>query len=636
MHTGQIIADDFVLQQLLFQDATGELWRALESQAGRLVILRFIPQELINDLSFLFELKRHADLQKSFACPHAVMIHRVLDLPGLGPVFVMPHVDGPFLDQYASQWITVQGKFPYNLLFDVFQPVANALDIAREKGILHQSLSPKKIIVSPNEGVHVFDFELSGMIRRRLHAKGINWSHVEADMIRYLPPEELINDQPEAIDSSCDQYALAMIIEELLLKKVFIDSRTGDLKKQIFEKQAPRISNCPVHVNAALQRALQKNPEDRLLSCVQFMDALGGLIPVTVPKPTPFRQPKVRSKPTKTKMSNPIGSSNTPPNPSSVAPSVSNRDSVVSFDRISSDANKASAQRIEGKIKQERRWRQLFMLWNVLILIACLVVFVCFRNHLSSVWRQRVQGTVETDNSGNSEGKPKRRTYGSVKQDQSRSNRKRQEKEVDFNESNESSFSEIQGLAPVDNLPDEIRFIGISKNGKKIAFVIDASSSMGDGKMTPWSYVCGELVHSFRDLNESQFFQVVYYDEQSHRMQLDEQSDSWISANEQTKKQVYQFLKQHKPSGRSNPILALEDALSMNPDVVFLLSEQKSVKLSSAEINKIKQAAGRHAVNVVEIGGGPESDPSSSLRQLAQATRGEYRWINGDLHGLAR
>lgn len=628
MYTGQVIANEFVLQQLLFQDATGELWRALESNAGRLVVLRFIPKELINDLDFLLELKRRADSQKLFSYPHAVMVHRVLDLPDLGPVFVMRHVDGPFLDQYSAQWIDVQGRFPYNLLFDVFQPVANALDNARGKGILHQNLSPKKIIVSSNEGVQVYDFELSAMIRRRLNKKGINSSSTDSDLIRYLPPEELNNEEIETTDVSCDQYALAVIIEELLFRRPFFDSQRGDLRKQIVEKQPPMLSECPAYVNAALQRSLQKNPRNRLQSCVQFMDALGGLIPVTNTVTSPKEQ-LISSQCKEMNMSNQKKLSDTL--------SASNKDSIVSFDRISSDAKQVSARKIEGKIKQERRWRQLFFLWNLLILIACIVAFICFRDHLSRVWRQRVQETIETKDSVYEE-KQNRRTYGSVMQDQEqpRLRRKQQEKEVDFSESNESSFSGIKGLGEIENTPDEIRFIGIPQSGKKIVFVIDASSAMGGDKLTPWSYACGELAYSFKDLNETQSFQVVYYDEQSHRLALDEQLIPWISANEQTKKLAYQFLKQYKPIGRANIVIALKDAFSLKPDVVFLLSDQKSTKPSSEDIDKIQKWAGKLTINVIEIGNGQESGSHSAFQQLAKATQGEYRWVNSALHGLER
>jgi hypothetical protein len=213
----------------------------------------------------------------------------------------------------------------------------------------------------------------------------------------------------------------------------------------------------------------------------------------------------------------------------------------------------------------------------------------------------------------------------------------RKKKEINFDDSNATSFS-IQGLEDTASVPDEIRFAGTSGTGKKIVFVLDSTNIMGSGAATPWSFACDELAFSFKDLNNTQQFQVLFFAEEPDFLQSAQGEIRWISSDPQNKKESFDFLKKHNPSGSGNAFAALKEALTLNPDAVFFLTTQKSTPLSEAETEALKTLLGTlpktAPIHTVEIGEGMENSGKSSFQKLADITKGQYRWVNVNIRGM--
>lgn len=639
MQKGQVIAHEFMLQRSLDEGPTGEVWRALELNVGRLVRLRFLPETFADDDDAMELMRNRFETVKLFDHPHVVAPERLVETSASTPFLVSRFVDGPFLDDYAEQWIRAEGSFPFNLIFDVLRPVASALDEAKARNLVHRSLSPRTIVVSQAEGVRLFDFDLVGIVRERLERNDPVFFTLNAKSSRYLAPEQLLE---EPVTPQTDQYSLGTLVAELLLHRPLIDLDSVDqLRPRILTSPPPMLTGQPDHVNAALQRALQKNPAERFSSCVRFLDGLTEPVAATPPSVSlspeqaapPILSPVFSSVAVSTEASGieaPIVVSPPPlfENTPVVAASKTKSESFMSFKNISSAANKSTAETISPKIKKERNVQRMFYVWNIAVLVGCLVAAFVFRDY---IFRPSRQGSGDTGSAVGRDASPSGgRTANKSRSARNRSSRKK--KEEDFSESNVSAFRNIGG----NEAPDEVRFIGTSGRGKKIVFVVDASDVMAHAKGAPWEYILKELVFSFKDLNASQRFQVVYYHENADLLPGGQGPDHWIPVSPENLKNAHRFLKTVKASGHGNPAKALEKARTLRPDQIFFLSDRRSTALTPSEIKALKSPAGSAPIHAVEIGSGMEPNAATPIRSLAQACRGEYKWVNGDLHGLAR
>jgi serine/threonine protein kinase len=427
MQPGQLILGEFLLQRLLSENQTGAVWRALEINVGRLVLLHFIPDSFRTLPPAMQRLQRHFIAVQKLKHPHIVSADRLVDHSASGAFFVSRFVEGLPLHDYAAQWIQAEERFPFHLIFEVLRPVALALEEAKTQNIAHRSLSPRMIVVSPAEGIQIQGFDLPGIIR-----EGLNPAD-DPETIRYLAPEQLLNRKAGALS---DQYAFAMIIAELLANKVlFPAGNTEEFRTKILTTPPPMLPNYPDCVNASLQRALHRDPAVRFPSCLHFLDGLAGLIPVDFPplyKPTAATVP-ITTVPASTVLVPTVPVPTVQELQSTIIPvnSIDSIDSIyalsvrkaeesftttttqsvpfetvkvsvwdmlpektVSFKKIAATARFATAKKIVSKIQKERRVRFLLNLWKFLFLIGILIGIYFLWNYLAQVRQQQFQGNT--------------------------------------------------------------------------------------------------------------------------------------------------------------------------------------------------------------------------------------------------
>ncbi|MDR3198973.1 MAG: protein kinase [Planctomycetaceae bacterium] len=399
MQPGQIISGEFLLQRLVSNHQTGEVWRALEIKVGRLVLLYFIPEPFRKDRAAMERFQRHFIALRQWKHPHIVPADRLAEQSESGAFFVSRFVEGPLLNEYAAQWIQAEGRFPFHLIFDVLRPVAAALDEAKTQNLAHRSLSHRMIVVSPVEGIQIQGFDLPGIIREELNIPD------DSETIRYLAPEQILNRKTGALS---DQYAFAMIIAELLANKVlFTAGSTEELRTKILTTPPPILPNYPDCVNASLQRALHRDPTVRFPSCLYFLNGLSGSIPVDFPPPytvpvrgdssavvTPEMLDSVYNlsasqtanpltKTSSTALSTVSSTSLTLENRVSVRDMISEK--LVPFKKIVAAAQSANAEKIVPKIRKEQRIRFLYRLWIFLLFISFLTGVYFFRDYIISL-----------------------------------------------------------------------------------------------------------------------------------------------------------------------------------------------------------------------------------------------------------
>ncbi len=263
------LADRYRIERELGQGGMATVYVAHDVRHDRAVALKVLRPELaaaIGGERFLAEIRTTARLRH----PHILPLFDSGDAGGL-LYYVMPLVEGESLHQRLAH----DGKLPLGDALRITREVAGALSHAHGQGVIHRDIKPENILL---DGEHALltDFgiarALSGADDARLTATGL-----ALGTPLYMSPEQSAGDP--LVDERSDLYSLASVLFEMLAgRPPFVGNSPQSVLVQRFTQPAPRHStlrpDAPESVDAALHRALQRDPAERQPTVERFAAAL--------------------------------------------------------------------------------------------------------------------------------------------------------------------------------------------------------------------------------------------------------------------------------------------------------------------------------------------------------------------------
>ncbi len=203
-------------------------------------------------------------------------------------VMVLTYAPGVTLSAWARQF-RKNGAVPPDLALEIGCQLASALDYAHSEKIVHRDVKPGNIMVEtlaaePQESDHdnasrlrvrLLDFGLAAAIRSSLSRVSNERADVSGTR-PFMAPEQW---RGKKQDGRTDQYALACVLYELLSGEPPFSGafETGDetIMRSVVLNEAPDpVDGLSETANAALLRALAKDPKDRFPTCSAFVEAL--------------------------------------------------------------------------------------------------------------------------------------------------------------------------------------------------------------------------------------------------------------------------------------------------------------------------------------------------------------------------
>lgn len=265
----------YTILRLLGSGGMGEVYLAQHPRLPRHDALKILPADLTANGEYRQRFNREADLAAQLWHPHIVGIHDRGEFHGQLWI-AMDYVQGTDAAQllrtrYRSGMPTVE-------VVEVVSAVADALDHAHSRGLLHRDVKPANILLGePNprgRRILLADF---GIARRVDEISGLTETNMLMGTTAYCAPEQL---KGADIDGRADQYALACTAFHLLTGSApFQHSNAAVVIAQHLSELPPLIGQRRpdlAALNAVLARALAKNPDERYASCSDFAAALGG------------------------------------------------------------------------------------------------------------------------------------------------------------------------------------------------------------------------------------------------------------------------------------------------------------------------------------------------------------------------
>jgi eukaryotic-like serine/threonine-protein kinase len=133
----------------------GEVWRATDTNLGRQVAIKTLPDAFAHDPERLARFEREAKTLASLSHPRIAGIYGLENADGIRAL-VMELVEGATLADRIAQ-----GPIPVDEALPIARQIAEALEAAHEQGIVHRDLKPANIKVRDDGTVKVLDFGLA-------------------------------------------------------------------------------------------------------------------------------------------------------------------------------------------------------------------------------------------------------------------------------------------------------------------------------------------------------------------------------------------------------------------------------------------------------------------------------------------
>ncbi|WP_166904733.1 serine/threonine-protein kinase [Mycobacterium sp. DL440] len=287
-NAGDVFAG-YTIQRLLGAGGMGEVYLAQHPRLPRLDALKILSLNTTRDEEFRARFTREAELAAALWHPHIVGVHDRGEFDGRLWIS-MDYVEGTdakhLIEQYPS-------GMPLQDVVEIVTAVAEALDVAHERNLLHRDVKPANILVTTPSGsarrrILLTDF---GIAREADDANGLTETDVAIGTVAYVAPEQLTG---KTLDGRADQYALAATAFHLLTGEPLFDdaNRIVQAGNHLYAPP-PLLSERRrdlAHLDAVMAKALAKQPDRRYARCLDFARALGGSTDVsTAPEPVPAR-----------------------------------------------------------------------------------------------------------------------------------------------------------------------------------------------------------------------------------------------------------------------------------------------------------------------------------------------------------
>jgi hypothetical protein len=159
--------------------------------------------------------------------------------------------------------------------------------------------------------------------------------------------------------------------------------------------------------------------------------------------------------------------------------------------------------------------------------------------------------------------------------------------------------------------------------GHSFVFVIDRSQSMGEAGLGVLRAAEGELTRALSSLRANHKFQIIAY----NKTPTPFHARGLAPADESNKEKAMAYVRDLVALGGTGHFAALQSAIRLEPDVVFLLTDGGDPRLTNPEVDEIARRAGRRTrITCLQFGFGPSPDDNSAMRILAERTGGNYKY----------
>jgi len=295
--------------QVLGGGGMGVVYQAEDLKLGRRVAIKFLPSELATDSKAFERFEREARAASALDHPNICSIYHLGEYEGQ-PFIVMQLLEGQTLREWIEDAAIKTGPARWNEMLNLAIEIADGLEAAHEKGIIHSDIKPANIFVTNQGHIKVLDFGIAkhlgadnsgGVLPAETAANDTAPEAVDPHSTRtgaspgtpsYLSPEQILR---QKLDARTDLFSFGLVLYEMAAgHRAFAgDSVTGIRNAVLALQPVPVRQVCPdipEELERIINKSLEKDRNSRYQSARDIRSDLRELSGVQVEaQPRPSR-----------------------------------------------------------------------------------------------------------------------------------------------------------------------------------------------------------------------------------------------------------------------------------------------------------------------------------------------------------
>jgi serine/threonine protein kinase len=241
----------YKILEKLGEGGMGVVYLAEDTKLKRQVAIKFLPHHVSANDEERKRFEIEAQASAALNHPNIATIHAIEESKD-DTFIVMEYVEGIELKEKIKS-----GKIPINEAVNIAAQIAEGLDAAHKKGIVHRDIKSQNIMITNDGKVKVMDFGLAKM-KGDLQLTKIGTT---VGTVAYMSPEQA---KGENIDNRTDIWSLGVVLYEMITGELpFKGDYEQAIIYSILNEEPGLDDNISEKFKIVINKILKKNPDDR-------------------------------------------------------------------------------------------------------------------------------------------------------------------------------------------------------------------------------------------------------------------------------------------------------------------------------------------------------------------------------------